>query len=284
MDAVRVIMTTYNRRKVTLACLAALDACDLPTGYLLDITLVDASSPDGTAAAVRSQFPEVNIIAAPATTFWAQGMRRGWEASQQSTHQFVLWLNDDVVLDVDALSRLLDESAKASHNAVVALAVRDPQDGSVSYAGFVYGSGTNRLNMPRVLPAAEARPIDAFSGNVVLIPSVVDRALGGFPEGYVHGLADYAYGLAAREAGVPVLLAPGAYGACARNSPSGTWQDKSLPAHVRYQRLRSPKGLSFRPWVQFCWRFGGIVGIASALKPFIILGSLSLLGRLRLRP
>jgi GT2 family glycosyltransferase len=226
-------MATYNRRDVTVRCLRSLERAALPDGASISVTIADASSSDGTGAAA-AEFDFVEVIPVPSTYYWAQAMRAAWEHSAGFPYDYLIWLNDDVVLDGDAVTRLHTVAGSQGNESVVAGAVRDPQSGQTTYGAFRFGTGLNRLNMPSVYPGEIPVACDAFNGNVVLIPRSVDRRIGGFPSGYVHGLADYAYGLEARRRGVDLTLAPATVGTCSRNAVDGTWVDRSLTASERY--------------------------------------------------
>ena len=66
---VAVLMTCYNRAETTLRCLRSLFAQELPTGWALDVWLVDDASPDGTGAKVTVEFPQVHVIQSPDDLF-----------------------------------------------------------------------------------------------------------------------------------------------------------------------------------------------------------------------
>ena len=75
---ISVLMTSFNRREKTLGCLKGLFAQEgLTSEFSVRVTLVDASSPDGTAAAVNEFLPDVNVIEASSNVYWGEGMRDG---------------------------------------------------------------------------------------------------------------------------------------------------------------------------------------------------------------
>ena len=63
MDKVAVLLTCYNRKEKTLACLSSFYACEMPSNYQFEIFLVDDGSTDGTSLEVANQFPQVIIVA-----------------------------------------------------------------------------------------------------------------------------------------------------------------------------------------------------------------------------
>ena len=90
-------MTCFNRRETTLVALGRLvsQANDLQ----LDIVLVDDASTDGTAEAVRSEFPQVKVVQTSGDYYWAASMALAESEASKLHNELVLWLNDDVVLD-----------------------------------------------------------------------------------------------------------------------------------------------------------------------------------------
>lgn len=270
---ISVLMTTFNRPEATRSVLEKLTlaAQTLPRTELM-IYIADAST-DGRTKALARGFHNVQYEAVSSDTYWAQGMRSAWESAQLSRSSFLLWLNDDVDLDLDAIARLLLASEEQHAKAIIVGGTRHPVDGSTTYSGYITGRSLNRLNMTLVEPARVPQRCDAFNGNVVLIPTAIDGLLGGFPQGYIHSLADLAYGLSARRRGVEIYLAPGSFGTCARNSEVGTWKDKSLPRRDRLRDLAGPKGLTPGPWFRFCWTYGNAFSLLAAAKPYVLIGT-----------
>ena len=103
-----VLMTVHNRRETTLAALRGLMSQIGLYGTHLRVFLVDDGSDDGTADAVRSEFPQVVVDVQPkGHLFWAAGMARAEGLAAQHDPDYYLWLNDDTMLMPDAVSRLV---------------------------------------------------------------------------------------------------------------------------------------------------------------------------------
>lgn len=103
---VAIIILTWNQRELTLECLHSLAEVRFPSTHLA-IILVDNGSIDGTAQAVRKQFPEVQVLELGDNLGFAEannlGMRR---ALAQSPH-YLLLLNNDTVVDPLFLTELV---------------------------------------------------------------------------------------------------------------------------------------------------------------------------------
>lgn len=262
-----ILMTTHNRVEVTLRCLASLHEMRTADGLELAVVLADAGSADGTVGAVSEQYPDVTCLKISADHYWAEGMRYAWEYAQSMPFDYLLWLNDDVTLYPDALQTLFD-TERDGGKAIIVGALVDPADGSVTYSGFKRHSSIRPLTLSPIAPNGTAVRCDTLNGNVVLVPKDIDSRLGGFPVGYVHSMADLAFGFEAKRHSIPVTVSVRPVGECRRNSIAGTWEDPSLAVGTRIRKLHSPKGLPPRIWPRFCTRYGGMAGVMAATSPY----------------
>lgn len=262
-------MTTFNRKETTLRCLRSLAATNAEKLVQMRIFIVDASSSDGTREAVAEEFPDVDISSASSDTYWATGMRQAWERAQVTQYDALLWLNDDVILDADAIAKIKGAVQEFEHQSIIVGAFRDPETSEPTYGGFKFGPVLRRLSMAAVKPNGSLTAIDAANGNLIWVPNEIDKKLGGFPKGYSHGMADHAFTFEARRKGISVLLTAETVGTCGRNAITGTWQDTSLTVGRRLELLKSPKGLPFTEWWRFCVRYGGLSGPLYAVKPYL---------------
>ena len=263
------VLTTYNRPEVTRAALESLQrATELACVYAR-VVVVDASSSDATSREVTQVYPDAEILRVPSTTFWAEGMRLGVEQALRSdSGDYILWLNDDVLLN-DSSIRVLLNTLSSHPDAIIGGAVTD-ESGRATYGGYLRGRATRRLNFAPVPVSPNATRVDLFNGNILLFTR---HAAGRFlinPR-FSHGMADFDTTLRARRAGVPLIQAPGSLGFCENNPIEGSWRDTSLPIADRWRMLLGPKGLPPREWIPFALKWGGLVGPAYALKPYATL-------------
>lgn len=219
-----VIIACHNRRDLTVKCVERLLlASSAVESMHIGLVLFDDGSTDGTAAAVQGLHNDVSVIKGPGTAYWAAGMAAAERAVLSRPNlddsDYILWLNDDVKLDPDAFVRLATAMADVPLSIVVG-AVRDPDTGAITYSGLRRG-GAHPLNFRRVAPDAhKLLEIESLNGNLVAVPVVRARQLGGIDGLYSHALADIDYGLRAHRAQIPVLLAPGTFGTCPLNPPA----------------------------------------------------------------
>jgi GT2 family glycosyltransferase len=250
------LVTTHNRREVTLRSLRSYFAQKVP-GVTLRAVVVDGGSHDGTPEAVSEEFADVEVVRGGIDLYWAGAM---WTAEQRALElrpDYLLWLNDDVVVDADAVRVLLDTADENDRRCVVVGAMRDPQSGQVTYSGIMR-PGPHPLRVKWVEPTDQAQVVDTFNGNLVLIPREAGEVVGPVDGRYVHSGADFDYGYRAKKLGVPTVLAPGTLGQCRRESGDfRPWANRALTRRERLAILRSPKGHPFRPRGRFMRRHAG---------------------------
>lgn len=109
MAVVAVIVLSWNRREDTLTCLRSLEAVDSPE--LLPI-VVDNGSADGSAEAVRRDFPAVELIETGANLGFAEGNNTGIRRALELGADQVLILNNDVEVDPGFVTALIAAAAE----------------------------------------------------------------------------------------------------------------------------------------------------------------------------
>jgi GT2 family glycosyltransferase len=258
MTKIAVIMTAHNRREKTIASLRSLMAAtELATEVNYHVFLVDDGSTDGTGEAVAALDLSLTITRGNGNLYWNRGMVRAWtSASAFGRFDGYLLLNDDTLLDADALVKLLSVSNDHAHRAIVVGAVRDPDRGLLTYGGVRRTSRWHPGRVARLPLSDEPQLADAFHANCAYVPVAVFDAIGTLDPVFHHGMGDFDYGYRATRAGFSVIVAPGMVGTCPRNDPAGTWQDPTVPLRRRLAMLASPKGLPRRQWREFLRRHG----------------------------
>lgn len=208
-----VLLTVFNRKEVTLKGLYSLKQAMATLGkaHLFDIYMVDDGCTDGTGDAVAEAFPEVRIIEGNGKLFWGGGMRKAWQAAEDSgvRYDFFLWFNDDVDLFGDALESLFDAYGKYGPDCLISGAFQ-AHDGTPSYGGRL---ADGRL----AAPDGSCRELVLMNGNLVLIPYAAYSVLGMIDKSFRHGLGDQDYGLRARNNHFKVCLTEKYVGICDRH-------------------------------------------------------------------
>jgi GT2 family glycosyltransferase len=235
----------------------------------LSAILVDDGSVDGTAEAVREGFPGTRVIAGNGELYWARAMAIAEEAARTEDPDLLVWLNDDAVLDHDAVRKLIDTAESVNEDArIVVGALRDPTTGELTYSG-VRRTGVHPLRFALVPPADRAIEVDTFNGNVALLSRAAMERVGPIDGEFAHATADYDYGLRAVSAGIPLLLAPGTVGTCPYNPDTRPWADSSLTIRGRWRALVGPKGVPPRSTARYLRRHGGPAWPVFWLSPYV---------------
>ncbi len=256
------LLTTFNRRETTLACLRALAASARQAQVSLTALVVDDASRDGTADAVRAAFGGwASVIEGDGDLFWCRGMHRAFEAALAVGHEHYLWLNDDTMLDADAVRRLLDCHARLAGRSAAPLivvgATVDPVTRRPTYGGERIVSRWRPLRIASVPPSGAPQRCDSMTGNIVLVSAAAAARAGNLDPAFEHAMGDTDYALRARAEGVEIWLAPGVLGTCSDNDPRGGYRDRALPLRARWRLMQSRKGLPWRSWLRFARRHGG---------------------------
>lgn len=264
---IAILITCFNRRDETIACLKSLFLNELPQNYILQVFLVDDGSIDGTSEVVKENFPQVNVMQGTGDLFWNQGMRLAWEsASKSDDYDFYFWLNDDTLLDEFALQELLNCYSEVLKNtqkyAIITGACRKSKDKNE----FSYG-GRNE-NGP-VVPNGQLQMCKYINGNVVLISREVFKKLGNLSSEYTHAMGDFDYGLRALNNGIKCYTTKKYIATCPNNEGLPGWCDPNIPFKNRWNLLHSPKGLNIKEYNIFRKKFWGWKWIIYATKAYL---------------
>jgi GT2 family glycosyltransferase len=264
-----IVMASFNRREVTLACLRSLRNQEI-TGYDLSISvfLLDDKSSDGTVEAVAVEFPAVRIIRGTGRLFWCRSMRIAFASAAACRPDYVLWMNDDTLLHPMAVERMLRISEALVRPGIVVGGAVDPESGLPTYGGLKRQCQLS-FSFSLVRPHPE-KPLscDTMNGNCVLIPRSIYEQVGNLDPRFIHSMGDIDYGLRSIRAGHAIWVCPGAIGTCPRNEKASSWQDASLTFGQRMRRAAQPKGLPPKQWMHLTFRHGGVLAPVHFLSPY----------------
>lgn len=114
---IAVVTPVHDRREITLQCLRSLSKAST-RGIDLNIYVVDDGSTDGSAEAIRTQFPHVNIIPGSGDLWYTEGSNVGIRAALKDGTDYVLAINDDSVFEPHFLEYLLETAEKYERSVV----------------------------------------------------------------------------------------------------------------------------------------------------------------------
>jgi len=249
-------LTAFNRREKTCAALGAFFG--QKGDFDLSAVLMDDGSRDGTADAVGERFPDTTVLRGDGSLFWNGGMSAAFEQARDQGADFYFWLNDDTMLQEDALARLIRDyqSLHPPCGAIVVGSTLDEAEGAHTYGGVRCTSKWHPGRFALVEPGDSVKVCDAMNGNIVLISADAAESVGAIDSCFTHSMGDYDSALRARALGIPVLVGTGYYGFCPRNPAGSAWHDQATIAE-RYRAAVSPKGLPMGEWAHFLRKHGG---------------------------
>ena len=259
---VTALLTCFNRREQTVACLRHLFAQALPPDVTVNAVVIDDGSSDGTSDVVKGEFPNAVLLRGDGSLFWCGGMRKAWEDAARKNPDYYLLLNDDTLLNNTAVDTLIKITGAPDAISIAVAAISDPSTGVHTYGGI-------RDSDSSVPVSGRLEICETFNANAVLIPRAVYQKLGVFHAAYTHAMGDFDYGYAATRQGIKIIQSAESLGTCSRNTLSGTWKDKSLSRRERFKKLQSPKGLPWKEWVVYNRRNAGWIWPWRCISPIL---------------
>lgn len=211
--SVGVVVLTWNRREDTLECLRSLAQVAEPE---IKVILVDNGSSDGTAEAVRQEFPRIELIDTGENLGYTGGNNVGIRRALDLGAEYVLILNNDTIVAPESVSELLAVATRSERIGFVSPKIyfMDPPD-RIWFAGARYCTwcGYGRMVGYREKDRARydrVREIDRPCGCAMLVSKAVCREAGLLDPGLFLYVDEVEWALRARRLGFRSYIAPGA--------------------------------------------------------------------------
>ncbi len=213
-----IIVPTHDTRELTLRCLDSLSAGGVEA---VEVVVVDDASSDGTASAVRSAHPDVEVVA----TGRPQGFSGAANLGAGHAHgELLLFLNSDTEVMEGSLAALVAAFGDDRELGIAGGELFDPDGKPQWRAGrlpkpmwfFLQASGVGawlaRMPGRRVVGrtgAAAVGEVEWVSGAAMTVRREVWKSSGPFDTGYAFYCQDLDLCTAARAAGWRVAVVPG---------------------------------------------------------------------------
>lgn len=202
-----VVIPCLGLEALTRACLLSLQRAvqELP-GLSATVTLVDNASE---FVFRREFFPsdmEIDIARLDKLVSFSKACNIG--AAQRSDHDFLLFLNNDVLLHEQAFVDMFD--CQSSYDAGITGARLVFPNNTVQHCGVLFDGGdrgpyhTSHM-VPTDLVPREPRNLQAVTGAVLLVKSALFEKLNGFSEDFSFGYEDIDFCLRAKQAGETII-------------------------------------------------------------------------------
>ncbi len=207
------VVINWNGGEVLEPCLLTLLASSYQN---LSVLVVDNASTDGSAQLVRDEFPSVHLAEQSTNLGFAAGVNAGVEYALNEGADYVLLLNNDIELDVNAVSALVETALAHPKSAFVGPLIYYADRPSViwSAGGAVsYWTGHIRhlgLREEDAGQYADVQKVDYVTACAVLASAEAIRVVGVMDEAYYMYNEDTDWCVRARDAGFDVLFAPSA--------------------------------------------------------------------------
>ena len=201
-----VVVVNWNGAADTLACIASIVA----GGNDAQVIVVDTGSTDGSLAAIRTAFAAVTLIAAGENLGFAAGANVGLRAAQTAGFREVVFLNNDTVVEGDALDRIVARLSGTPACFVCMPMLLVHATGRIwNCGGEAYDFGLRRYHLadqPRAEGAARGEIRCSFvTGCCIAVRTEDFAARGGFTERFFFGEEDFELALWMRERGLAAL-------------------------------------------------------------------------------
>ncbi len=208
---ITVILNT-NRKADTLACLSSLHAGTYPN---LKIILLDNASTDGSVEAVRSAYPEVEIMELQSNLGYAGNNNVGIEAAMARGADWVFVLNEDTILEPECITRLVEAGAADSRIGILGpMVYHHDEPEIIQSAGGVLTTDWRSMhtgqNEKDVGQFTAPRSVDWISGCAILVRRPVIEQVGSLDERFFYYWEETEWCLRAHKAGWSVIQVPAA--------------------------------------------------------------------------
>lgn len=190
---ISIVIVSWNVRDLLRTCLKSLQRY---VRQPYEVVVVDNNSSDGTVAMLRSEFPDIQVVANDHNAGFARANNQGW----QRTHgRYVCFLNPDTECINDPFPVLLREAAEPQVGCVAPQLLNPDRSHQPSVRRFPTFADQALILLKlrwfkRWLPALRdyhmetvgsgTIPVDQVMGAMMLMPRSVLTDAGSFDEGY----------------------------------------------------------------------------------------------------
>ncbi len=216
-----IVSPVHNRRELTLQCLKSLSRIDR-TGLNLRITIVDDGCTDGTAEAIRSGFPEVNIVQGTGELWYTAGTNLGILAALKHKPDYILCINDDSIFDEKCIQRMIECAEQHPRSVVGGLLLLWDTPHRVFQVAPVWdtfrGGWRHWYEQTVWTVPAKAWEVEVIVGNCILYPAAVFEECGMMNPRVSAQYGDSEFTTRLRKRGWRLLIEPRAHVFCQPNA------------------------------------------------------------------
>ncbi len=246
---IEIITPVHNRRDLTLRCLRSLARINR-THLDVHIIIIDDGSTDGTADAVRENFPDVEIVPGDGNLWYTGGINRGLEAALRYNPDYILTINNDSVFEENFLTHMVECAKKYPRSVIGALLLNWETPHKiiqVSPKWNVWEGGFRHWHKQTVWTIPQ-KPweVEIIVGNCVLFPAEAVREAGLMDEKRLTQYGDAEYTPRMRRNGWRLLIEPRARVFCQPNEPTTGFRKLALQEKLAEMFFKSAGPYSLR--------------------------------------
>jgi len=209
--SVTVIVLNWNEKELTIKCVESLKKVNYSN---INILVVDNGSTDGSVDTLKEKFPEVSILALENNLGYAGGNNRGFDSLEADPPKFVIFLNNDTIVDENFIEPLVKQLLTKKHAGQTVPKIyyeNDPQliwyaGGIVNlWTGSIYHSGIRQNDGPDY---SKTHKTKYATGCCFCMRYNEFKEFGGFDENFPMYAEDVDLSLWIRSAGKQIWFVP----------------------------------------------------------------------------
>lgn len=208
---ISVVLNT-NRRDDTLDCLASVDQSTYPHHSVI---VLDNNSTDGSADAIRSRYPQVQVVALEENLGYAGNNNAGIEIALAQGADWVFVLNEDTVVDPGCLEKLVAAGGQEAKIGIVGPMVYHFDEPEVIQSGGgVLGQYWEGCHLAKdeqdVGQRSEIKRVEWVSGCAIMVRKEVIESVGMLDPRFFYYWEETEWCLRAGKAGWKIMHVPAA--------------------------------------------------------------------------
>jgi GT2 family glycosyltransferase len=258
---IHIVIPVFNRKDYTRECLSS-----LIVQKILDykIIVIDHGSTDGTFEMIRNNFSQVIVIRGDESLWWSGATNLGVKEAlriSNSENDFILTLNNDLVVNPDYLTNLLDVFEKTQPSIVGSTSVYYNDAEKIHFIGNKWDPVFAKFRSNPIIAEALQKiqselsfvPSDLLPGRGTLIPIKAFVDFGLYDEvRFPHYSADEDFSLICKRKGYKLVVATKAVVKSHVEETGVNFKYKRVNLHAFYKSLFSIKSAN-NLYVRYRW-------------------------------